>query len=196
MSKEITGVILAGGKNSRMGSEKGLLSVDGDRIIERIIHVIEPLVDEIFIISNTENYNYLGLSVYSDIVGDCGPLGGIYTALKNSKTEYNLIIACDMPFLSTNVLNYLISHTGSNQIIVPHFEGNLEPLCAIYHSSCTSRIMEHIQNRQFKLLDAINSFDCKIVEIDAKKYGEDCFRNINTRLEYQNLNRTRSENAN
>ena len=102
--KNITGVILAGGKSSRMGTDKGVLELNGKKIIEHIIYSIKPVVDEIIIISNSNNYDYLGFKVYSDIIKERGPLAGIHTALTHTTTERNLIVSCDIPFINSELL--------------------------------------------------------------------------------------------
>ena len=93
-----TAIILAGGKSSRMGSDKGLVLLNGKPMISYIIEILKKMQIPIIIISNNENYKQFGLPVFADIIKEKGPLGGIYTGLKNSKTESNIIVSCDVPF--------------------------------------------------------------------------------------------------
>ena len=145
MSKEkITGVILAGGKNSRMGAEKGLLEVQGKRIIERIIDELKQVSDEIIIISNNTSYNYLNYKVYADLIKDCGPMGGIYSALTHSTTKKNIIVSCDMPFITKEILQTIINGAAKCEIAIPKLNKRLEPLCAVYSKSCTRKFEELI----------------------------------------------------
>ena len=104
----ITGVILAGGKSSRMGTDKGLLELNGKPLIQYAIDTLKSIGLEIIIISNNSDYEQFGFPVYPDIIPDKGPIGGVYTALSYSSTEKNLIVSCDTPFLSKKLLNYLI----------------------------------------------------------------------------------------
>ena len=79
--KNITGVVMAGGESSRMGTDKGVLEINGKPMVEVIISALKPVVDDIIIIANNSNYDYLGYKVYNDLIKKSGPLGGIYSAL-------------------------------------------------------------------------------------------------------------------
>jgi len=188
MSKEkITGVILAGGKNSRMGSDKGLLEVEGKRIIERIMDELKQVVDEILIISNDNSYNYLGCKVYTDIIKDCGPMGGIHSALTHSSTEKNLIISCDMPFVSKDILQKIINGSAKCEIAIPKYDKRLEPLCAVYSKSCTHKFEELINKEEFKLKDSFKYFIVKRINFTKEELSGNEFTNINTPEEYQHI---------
>ncbi|MBI4946411.1 MAG: molybdenum cofactor guanylyltransferase [Bacteroidetes bacterium] len=183
----ITGVILAGGKNSRMGSEKGLLEVEGKRIIEHIIDELKQVVDEIIVISNNTSYNYLNYKVYSDTIKDCGPMGGIHAALAHSTTEKNLIISCDMPFISKKVLTKIISSSAGCEVAIPEHDDWLEPLCAVYSKSCAATFEKLIAKKKFKLTDSFKYFIVKKINFTQKELSGDEFLNVNTPKEYQNI---------
>ena len=100
----ITGIILAGGKSSRMGTEKGLILYKNKPFVEHIIEAMNPLVDNIIIISNNKAYKSFGFRCYEDLIKNTGPLAGIYTGLRYSKTENNLIVSCDVPLINTVIL--------------------------------------------------------------------------------------------
>lgn len=189
--EKITGVILAGGKNSRMGSDKGMLIVDGKKIIERILSAMRPVVDEIIIISNGKNYDNLGYKVYSDVIKDCGPMGGIHTALSFSTTEKNLIVACDMPFLSSDVLKQIINSPTEYEITVPEFSGEVHPLCAVYSSVCRNRFSQLLANREWKMKQALHHFNTKTIS-----FSDNHFQNINTPEEYQTIKIAKHEYSN
>ena len=192
MNKEmITGVILAGGKNSRMGSDKGMLKVGSKKIIERIIDAMKPVVDEIIIISNGNTYDYLGYKVFNDIIKDCGPMGGIHTALSFSKTGKNLIVACDMPFLSSDILKQIIDKSNDCDITVPEFLGEVHPLCAIYSSLCRNKFSKFLENGEWKMKKVLIQFKTKKIS-----FSKNHFQNINTPEEYQTLKRTEHEYSN
>ena len=105
----LTVFILCGGKSSRMQSEKGLVLFQNKPFIEHIIQAILPITSNIKLITNNKEYDYLPYQKIPDIITDKGPLGGIYTALTNSETEFNLILSCDIPLISTELLSELIS---------------------------------------------------------------------------------------
>ncbi len=101
----LTVFILCGGKSSRMQSEKGLVLFQDKPFIEHIIQAILPITDKIKLITATKEYDYLQYEKIPDLISDKGPLGGIYTALSNSETEFNLILSCDIPLISTELLS-------------------------------------------------------------------------------------------
>ena len=187
IGQKITGVILAGGKNSRMGTDKGLLEVEGRRIIDRIISSLQPEVDQIIIISNGDNYEYLGYEVYSDIVKDCGPMGGIYTALSMSPSEKNIILSCDMPFITKEAIQYILEDSDDCDIVIPECYGNFEPLCAMYAKTCRNTFHQLLARGEWKLKDALKYFQIKKVECNDLLNADIVFSNINTRKEYQNI---------
>ena len=128
MNNKITGVILAGGENSRMGTDKGLLPVDGENIVERIIAAMKSSVQEIIIITNGNNYDYLGYKVYNDLIKNCGPMGGIYTGLSFSKTDKNFVVSCDMPFVSKELVQFMVEGASNCQIAIPLHNGKVNIL--------------------------------------------------------------------
>lgn len=188
MSKQkITGVILAGGKNSRMGTDKGLLRIEGKKIIERILDAMKPVVNEIIIISNGDNYDYLGYKIYNDIVRDCGPMGGIHTALSYSKTEKNLIVSCDMPFLTSDTLKYIVENSDGCEVAVPQHNERTEPLCSVYTDFCRNKFSQLLGNGEWKMKDALKHFNVKRIVFQNGSEAIKIFSNINSKEEYRNL---------
>ena len=188
MKKEkITGVILAGGKNSRMGTDKGLLMIEGKKIIERIIDAMKTVVDEIIIISNGDHYNNLGYKVYSDIIKECGPMGGIHTAFSFSNTEKNLVVSCDMPFLDSETLKIIVGNANECEIAIPEHNGMTEPLCAVYSTVCRNKFSQLLGSGEWKLRDSLKCFNVKKILFDNESEAEKTFSNINTKEEYKDL---------
>ena len=186
-NEKITGVILAGGKNSRMGTDKGLLIVEGKNIIERIIDAMKPVVGEIMIISNGNNYNNLGYKVYSDIIKECGPMGGIHTALSFSNTEKNLVVSCDMPFLDSETLKIIVENSNECEITIPEHNGITELLCAVYSTVCRNKISQLLASGEWKLRDSLKYFNVKFFLFHSESEIEKIFSNINTKEEYKNI---------
>ena len=93
--KNITGIVLAGGKSSRMGSDKGLLTINGKMFIEHVVDAMKPLVDNIIIVSNNKMYDQFGYERIEDEIINSGPMAGLYSGLKHSESEYNLVLSCD-----------------------------------------------------------------------------------------------------
>lgn len=187
MKNNYTAVILAGGKNSRMGTEKGLLLVNGITIIERIINVLKPIVDDIIIITNGTNYDYLGYKTYKDIYIDCGPMGGIYTALNYSNTAKNFVVSCDMPFISNELVQFIIDNSAASKIAIPLHHEKLEPLCAIYDKICQFKLEELLKNKEWKLMDSLKHFQVKKISIPENILKGNCFANINTPDDYEKV---------
>ena len=91
---EITGIILAGGKSSRMGTDKGLLLLNGKPMVKYVIDVLSKVTSKIIIIANNDEYKQFGYKVYSDLIKDKGPVGGIYTAMNYTNSNTNICISC------------------------------------------------------------------------------------------------------
>lgn len=180
--KNITGIILAGGKSSRMGSDKGIVNLNGKKFVEHILEALLPNVNEVMIIANNDNYNYLGYKVINDKIKDCGPLGGIYTGLMDSKTENNIVVSCDIPFINSNLVKYIIENTSNADITVPIYKGNIEPLCAVYTKRTSDQIYNLIMNKDLKIQNIFKYFITKELYITKiqKFYTDKLFVNINT----------------
>lgn len=177
--KNITGLILAGGKSSRMGSDKGLLSLNGSTFIEHIIQTISPFVDEIIIISNNPDYDIYNLKRVEDIIKNAGPLTGLYSGLYHSKTENNLVISCDVPLINTSVLKKLIKgFEDDKEVIQIQSQDKTMPLIALYKKQCLHKCLELLQNNERRLRVAVKQFKTKTVTLDSNL--DSFVRNINT----------------
>ncbi len=166
MKNEITGIILAGGKSSRMGYDKGLAVVHGKKMIEQVYDVISAVTSSVMIIANTDAYNFLGLPVYEDIVKDKGPLGGIYTGLNYSATNDTIVVACDMPLLSIELINQLITLKENKEIVVPTLNGFMEPLCGYYNISILERLKVLIDGKPLPVHKVIQQFNYSTFAIE------------------------------
>lgn len=178
----VTAIVLAGGKSLRMGSDKGIVKLNGKRFIDYILAAVLPNVNEVIIIANNDNYNNLGYKVIKDMIQDCGPLGGIYTGLMKSKTENNIVVSCDIPFINSDLIKYIIENISSADITVPVYNGNIEPLCAIYTKRTADEIYNLIMINELKIKNIIKYFITKEIHITKKQrfYNDKLFVNINT----------------
>ncbi len=164
-----------------MGFDKGLSVLQEKKFIDYTLAAMLPNVDDVLIIANNTNYDYLGYTVYEDAVKNCGPLGGIYTGLLKSKTEKNLVISCDMPFVTKETIAYIISKVDANEIIAPVHDEQIEPLCAVYSKSCTEIIKQLLDKNVWKLQDALRCFKTKyIYATDTPFLAANNFINLNT----------------
>ena len=188
----VTGYILAGGKSSRMGSDKGLMLLDGKPLILPIIEQLKPAVDKLVIVSNNQAYAALGHELITDIVKDIGPAGGIYSALSHSKTDKNFILSCDMPFVTTAAIEFIIRQPSSSQIVLPVHNGQMEPMFGLYSRSCLTQWHALIQQGFLKLQEMVGRFDLLKLEVsDNPVFANNLFVNINTPEDFKkaSLNR-------
>ena len=182
---KITAIILAGGKSSRMGKDKGFVELFGKPMIVHTINNIKQVTPKIMVVANEEKYNSLGVNVYSDVYTNKGPLGGIHTGLCHSKTEWNWVIGCDMPNINPNILGYLLQHIGNSRVVVPLWKGGAEPLCAIYNRSCRTDIEKYLLKGKLKTIMALNALNANFINIteDLDFYSPYLFTNLNTQQE-------------
>jgi molybdopterin-guanine dinucleotide biosynthesis protein A len=184
--KNIEAVILAGGKSSRMGSEKGLVLFNNIRFIDRIVETLQEVFEKVSIISNTNQYNYLGFPVFEDEIKDKGPLAGIYTALKNTTLRKIFVVSCDIPFISADLLRFICVKSIGYEITVPSHQSKTEPLCGVYSLSCKDKLKLKIINNQLSVNEAIYRFDTNVVDISNEPfYTSFLLSNINTPQEVQ-----------
>jgi molybdopterin-guanine dinucleotide biosynthesis protein A len=136
MFRRGTVVIQAGGKSSRMGRDKGLVLLDGQMLVERVLHVVEGLCDELIITTNNRaQYAMLGVRTVADAVPGAGALPGLQTALQAATGEYVLVVGCDMPFLHGGLLQYQLQLAFDlhPDMVLPTWEGQTQPFHAVYH---------------------------------------------------------------
>ena len=182
MKQKTTGIILSGGKSSRMGSDKGLLILHGKPLIQYSIDVLKKLCDEIIICANKPGYDTFGFPVLKDVYSDLGPIGGIYTGLLNSGSESNFVLSCDMPFINHQMLTYLLSKKNKNFVSIPiHGQNIVEPLCAIYSKAILPQLKTQIRNQDLKLMNLLKTIEVKWVKIDSgfEFYHPNLFFNVN-----------------
>jgi molybdenum cofactor guanylyltransferase len=153
-----TGIILAGGTSRRMGTDKGLVLFKGQSLIRYSIEVFQEICSEIIISSNIDSYDHLGFKVVPDLQPDTGPMGGIYSCLKQSANDLNLVLSCDMPFVKSGIFYILEAKRGDSRICVPWYEQDqFEPLCGIYHKEVLEEMQCFILNKNYKLPDLFKS---------------------------------------
>jgi len=182
----ITGIILAGGKSSRMGTEKGLILYKNKPFVEHIIGAMNPLVDNIIIISNNKAYKSFGFRCYEDLIKNTGPLAGIYTGLRYSKTENNLIVSCDVPLINTVILQKLTDQKNdTSEVIQLQCQGENMPLIALYKKCCEMIFLKELVKNQRKVQKALKKCNVKTIIIDEtlKKVAT----NINTQKDLELL---------
>jgi len=183
LHKDISGVILVGGKSSRYGANKALAEVEGVPLIEHVIRVLNGLFDHIILITNTpREYAHLQLPMYQDLIKGLGPLGGIYTALKCIPTEAGFFVACDMPHLNPALISHMAGIANDHDAVVPRVGWKLEALHAIYRQTCLPAVEGLIGNHQYQIIRFFDAVSTRYVdEVEIRKFDPDLrsFFNIN-----------------
>lgn len=185
----VTLAILAGGQSSRMNyRNKAFLSYQEKTFIERLIEAGSDF-EEVIIVANTkEAYENFNLQVVSDVYPGKGPLSGIHAALRVAKTSTVLCVACDMPLTSREVLNGLAQISGDYDVLVPEYEGRLQPLCAIYSKKIKNKVEAQLKKDDFKLQYFIRQLNYQVIrELPHRPFKSTDFLNINTPTDLSEL---------
>lgn len=167
--KRIVGIVLSGGKSSRMGSEKGLVEWNGKSLVEYSIEALQPVCDQLVISSNGECYNYLGYPIIEDEIKECGPLGGIYSCMKAVKADYYLVISCDVPNVSFHLFADLVNNIADFDAIFPvGKDGRRQPLIAVYGSSCKNIIEKELFRGKYKMMSILELLNTRNFQISEE----------------------------
>lgn len=192
MYSDITGVILSGGRSSRMGVNKSFLKLGNQTIIERIVDLMKSIFSEVIIITNTpDEYIFLNLPLYEDIYKWKGPLAGIHSALVHSKTDKVFVVSCDVPLMSREMIEYIINHKSDKPVVFCEAAGYHQPLVGVYSKSILSAVEKFISNE--KLDD--KSFHKFLKNVDADIihpqkldfYKDEIFFNVNRPEDFEQI---------
>ena len=176
--------ILAGGRSSRMGTDKSFVPLLGKTLIQHVLDRVRVLDLPIILITNRpDDYRPLGLPLFSDVLPDKGALGGLYTALTYSPAAYTLCVACDMPFLNADLLRFLLDQRAGHDVIVPRINGFPEAMHAVYRKNCLPAMWERLKQNRLKAISFYGRMRVHFVEeATVRQYDPDLrsFVNINT----------------
>jgi molybdopterin-guanine dinucleotide biosynthesis protein A len=192
-SSDVTVFILAGGKSTRMGSDKAFVVLDGRTLLARALELARSVTSEVRIVGDPAKFAKFaaGAPVVEDIFPNCGPLGGIHAALRSSSTELNLMLAVDVPFVSAALLQYLLErarNSASATVTVAHAGGNWQPLCAVYRRNFADAAEQSLRAGHYKidkLFAAPRTQTVAEEELKAAGFPSTMFRNLNTREELE-----------
>lgn len=194
--KHITGILLAGGRNSRMGANKAFLEMDGIRLIDKTLACYRQIFSEMIIVTNdpAAYLEFTDAAVVTDIYKGKGPLGGIYTGLFYSQTPYAFVSACDMPFINMDFVEYLIGQTNKQDVIVPETADGFQPLHAIYSQNCLPSIKRLLLADKLKITGFYR--DMRVLTIGEDRispFNPDgrLFHNLNTQEDVNNIQAAR-----
>jgi molybdenum cofactor guanylyltransferase len=181
----LSAFVLAGGKSTRMGTDKAFVVLQGRKLLERALQLARSVTNRVSIVGDPAKFAGFG-PVVQDIFPGCGPLGGIHAALRGSETDLNLILAVDVPFVSASLLRYLVRRAVESPtalITVPRTGRQWQPLCAIYRRKFQDPAEQSLRAGRYRI-DAL--FDKKRThvitgeELLAAGFSADLFTNVNT----------------
>jgi len=211
--REVAAAVLAGGGSTRMGRNKALLKLGNKTMIEKVVNPLQSIFNEILVVTNEpEQYDMLeGVKFVRDCINAEGKssLIGLYSGLKQSETSHIFAIACDMPFVNTGLIKYMVNLLKGEDVIVPFVNTNqnecmvqllknrgsvasssekyYQPLHAIYGKGCIPEFEMLLEKGKYKITGAFENVNTKkITEEKIKRFDSHllCFKNINTYEEY------------
>jgi len=156
MPSAISSILLAGGKSSRMGKDKARLRLDGRlMILQSIARKLLTISDEVIIATDGRRYEDLdaGVKWVDDVYPGAGSLVGLYSGLREAKSDYALVVACDMPFLNLDLLHCMIALPRDYDILAPKIDTRAEPLHAIYSKNCLEPARKLLEAGHKKITD-------------------------------------------
>ncbi len=183
------GCLMAGGKSSRMGTNKALLDFQGQKLIERLAGQFTAWFDQVVVITNTPaEYAFLNLPMVADRIPGLGPLGGIEAGLQASRHPVTFFAACDMPFLRRELIGYLLGQAETADVVVPVIQGEYEPLHSVYTRACLPTIRAQLDAGRYKVADCFRHLRVRPVDAtEMAPFGrvEKIFFNCNTPSDLQ-----------
>jgi len=187
----LSGFVLAGGASHRMGRPKAGLVLGRETLLERQIRLLEVVSRSVAVVGSPAGFAGLAVPVFPDDLPGCGPLGGIYTALRKSRTEFALIVGCDLPFMQVRFLGYLAARALASQadVTVPQSPGgHYEPVCAVYRRRALPAIRASLEAGKCKTSDFFHRVRSQTIpwrEIARAGFPPRIFANMNTLAGYE-----------
>jgi molybdopterin-guanine dinucleotide biosynthesis protein A len=185
----LTGLILAGGRSSRMGRPKALLPFGAELLIERQVRLLRPVCAELILVTNEpEHFAFLGLRTIPDRAPSLGPLAGLEAGLAASRTPLHFAIACDMPFVEPDLIRTMAAEASQCDAVVPQLPAGPEPLYAIWHQSALPAIRAGLDRGERSPQRLLSTLQVRWVpEAALRPFGDPArlFFNCNTPEEYQ-----------
>lgn len=206
---EVTGIVLSGGSSRRMGRDKAMLPVGGASSIERTAHSLGAVCSEVLIsISTPKPYDFVGLRSVQDIYTGKGPMAGLHACLNMSQTPWNMVLACDMPFVSAEVIQALVQiaaevvgrdresePTGENlehharaemseraqlDAVLPVVEGKAQPMCALYHRDVQTSLASCLSRNELRMMDWLSQLHVLYVPVEhlSRLVGREASRDL------------------
>lgn len=173
---ELSAIILAGGKSSRMGREKGLSIYKQKSMVEYAIKLAKSFCSECILVANNPGYEGFNAKLVADVYPNKGPLGGIYSGMKQSKAEQFLVLPCDMPELKASVIARLLK-SHKTEVSIAKQGGRLHPLVGIYNKVILDRLESCLESDNLAVMSLLDQCHIEILSFDDG-YTE-FFKNVN-----------------
>lgn len=178
-----SGVILAGGRSSRMKFNKAFAEIGGRQVINIIVDKFAGLFDEIIIISNEPQlYEQIGPHIYPDVYPRMGPVSGIHSGLYHARYDKAFVLGCDVPFINMELVEYMINKLGDYDSVVPEIDSYLQPLSAVYSRKCLPVLTDCLESNRVKLIRIFEELNALVLpRYELEKFGiaEEIFLNVN-----------------
>lgn len=197
MYSNITGIILAGGKSTRMGKNKSLLKIDELTVIERVIRLMSSIFNDVILITNTpEEYKFVDIPIYKDIFEYRGPLAGIHSGLSNSTADDNFIISCDIPLINPEMINHVVNYKSNKLIRIGRANNHAQTLFGMYSKKILSYLEnildqnnnESIKQNKFSVFRLLDKVDHEVIDLETcEGYTEHLFYNMNRPEDYNEI---------
>jgi molybdopterin-guanine dinucleotide biosynthesis protein A len=184
-SPDVAAFILAGGKSTRMGTDKAFVTLNGRTLLARLLEVVRSVTTDVCIVGDTAKFSAFA-PVVEDVFPGCGPLGGIHAALRASKAELNLILAVDVPFVSFALLQFLMAHARNSgaSVTVPRINQGWQPLCAIYRREFADAAETALRAGRYRIDALFDQVQVQVIAeeaLEAAGFSSNIFRNLNTK---------------
>jgi len=197
---EIGGYVLAGGGSTRFGRDKALVEVGGSAMLERMIKLLRGVTKEAKIVAGCGRYEAFGVEIVEDRWPGKGPLGGIITALEDAAgsaepAEWNLILSCDLPFLTREWLTFLCGRAAKSEarVVLPYSANGPEPMCACYRTVAAAALRAAFEGGVRKVTHGLQGVSTEVLdEADWKRFDSAgrLLSNMNTQADYEKASRS------
>jgi len=175
----ITGIILAGGKSSRMGTDKGMMFYKGRPMIQHILDPMAKICQRILIVTSNPMYGMFGFELVKDEKPDYGPVMGVLSGLRRSDTELNLVLSCDAPFVNFELMKQLIRNSDDTDVVAASSSVGVHPLIAVYRQNCITAFEQAVKQDEHRLRTVLDQLE--VQEFKAEGKDEELLRNLNTK---------------